>query len=42
MRLGMHTVQQLKMEACVYNLHESLKKARDEYTSKKAFGTIAI
>ncbi|KAM5534569.1 hypothetical protein V8D89_011773 [Ganoderma adspersum] len=42
MRVGMHIVERPGMEDCVEDLHESLRKARDEYVPKKGFGTIAV
>ncbi|KAI1795613.1 hypothetical protein LXA43DRAFT_729205 [Ganoderma leucocontextum] len=43
MRVGMQvTVQRPGMEACMEDLHESLKKAREEYVPKKGFGTIPV
>ncbi len=43
MRVGMHTVERRSgLEECMEDLHESLKKVRDEYVPKKGFGTIAL
>ncbi|PIL35945.1 hypothetical protein GSI_01605 [Ganoderma sinense ZZ0214-1] len=42
MKVGMHAVERPWMEDCVEDLHESLKRARDEYVPKKWFGTIAV